>query len=102
MIRIVKSSTIINGTTIVEYLCEPYFAIDTSIMNIVHDIIILIARIKMSLRGTTNTARKQQQSRKRLKIKKETTETVWQMKTSAVKQQKANRKLKKTKRQTTT
>lgn len=87
---------------LVEYLCEPYFAIDTSIMNIVHDIIILIARIKMSLRGTTNTARKQQQSRKRLKIKKETTETVWQMKTSAVKQQKANRKLKKTKRQTTT
>lgn len=70
MIRIAESSTIINRTIIVEYLCEPYFAIDTSIINIVHDIIILIARIKMSLRGTTNTARKQQQSRKRLKIKK--------------------------------
>lgn len=71
MIRIAESSTIIiNRTTIVEYLCEPYFAIDTSIINIVHDIIILIARIKMSLRGTTNTARKQQQSSKRLKIKK--------------------------------
>lgn len=102
MLRIAESSTIINRKTIVEYLCEPYFAIDTSIINIIHDIIILIARIKIALRGTTNTARKQQQSRKRLKIKKETTETMWQMKISAVKQQKAKRKLKKTKRQTTT
>lgn len=72
-------------------------------MNNVHDMILfffIIGRMKKSLRKTKSKATNQQQSRRRLReIKNVSTETVRQMKTSTVKEQKEKMRLKKIRRQ---